>query len=353
MSNIAMLSFGDLAAPRNGYVLRCIMLAKRLQSEGNNVTVYQFADHSGTVERDGLTIKSIEVAHEKPSKSLLKKFLGFAPFKEAWFPVDGYLKLRGLRKELAQYDAFYIESCMLVSAMAAVKPLGKRIVLDTHCMNKDIALKIKQYDKLSGTIRAVIWHIIENGMTKRADINIAISENDKAFMKKHYHVPEEKIQLIPHIVDPAMAEKHSRRAEELRAEFSQGYQKIAAFMGDMGAVQNIESARFIREVLAPATPEVHYILIGNNPEHIPSKDNVTYTGFVDAFDPYILAADFCIAPMTIGSGVKTKVLDYLKYEKRVIATPVALEGIDRVASVRECGIDDFVAAVKTEIKETR
>lgn len=352
MSNIAMIGFGDLDAPRNGYHLRCVMLAKRLREQGNEVSVFQFSAHGGKTDVDGIKIHSIEVAHEKPSKSWLKKVIGFAPFKELAFPFDGFFKLRRLRGELKQYDTFYIESSLLVNAMMAVRPLGKKVVLDTHCMNEAVALKIKQTNKLSGTIRQVIWHAIESYMLKRADVAIAISEIDKDFMLQHYHLPPEKIELIPHIVDAAATEKYSKQSKELRQKYSQGFKKIAAFMGDLRAIQNIESEKFIREQLAPATPEVHYLMIGNNPDNLRNTKNITFTGFVDAFDPYILAADFCIAPMTIGSGVKTKVLDYLKYDKRVIATPVALEGIDPRPTITECTIDTFITCVKTEIGGT-
>ena len=89
------------------------------------------------------------------------------------------------------------------------------------------------------------------------------------------------------------------------------------FLGDLGAIHNREAERYIREKLAPNTPNIQYVLVGNNPENHRNTDNVTYTGFVEKIDPYILMADVCIAPLAIGSGTKTKVLDYLKYEKLV------------------------------------
>ena len=337
-----MISFGNLEAPRNGYVIRCWMLAQKLVKDGNKVTVYQFSNKDGVTSRDGIEIHSIRVSHEDQQESRLEKIIGFNPLRELAFPFDGYMKLRQHKKELLDYDEFYIESCMLMNAIAMVRSLHKPITIDTHCMNKDVALKLQRQNKFQGTIRTAIWHVIENSSLKRADKVIAISDQDRQFMMKHYQVPDERIVVIPHVVDAAAADKYQKQADNLKQQYARNGKKVACFVGDLGAIQNVETEKFIRENLAPHTPNINYVLVGNNPKKLISKDNIVYTDFVESVDPYVMMADVCIAPMSIGSGIKTKLLDYLKYNKPIIATPVAIEGIDPSKDTKVCDREDFL-----------
>lgn len=345
--NICMIAIGNLDKPRNGYDLRCWMLIQRLIHEGNTVAVYQFNDREEVTTRDSISITSMAVGYSQPYTSALEKLIGFSPTRELKFPFEGYRKLRTLQSELTNFDVFYIEGCLLMGAFFFVKQLHRPLVLDTHCINKDVALKIKEKNKLSGSVRAAIWHVIEKNMLHRADKVIAISQHDKDFIEKHFGTAQEKLEIIPHVVNPAEAGLHDGEAERLRRRFGKGFDAVACYIGDLGAIQNVESERYIREELAPATPDVHYVVVGNNPRGLRSHANITYTGFVDTLDPYIVMADFCIAPMAIGSGVKTKVLDYLKYDKPVIATPVALEGIEPSERTRMCALEEFIDQVKT------
>ncbi len=343
---IGMISFGDLTTPQNGYALRCWMLAQKLKAEGHEVVIYQFTPETEQTVRDGITIHSISVRHERPYRSVSESLIGFGLIRELVFPVEGYLKLRARRAELLEFDEFYIEGCLLMNAFSLVKQLKKPILLDTHCLNKDVALKIRAQNKLIGTVRVALWHFIENNMLRHVDKVIAISDHDKSFIEKHYHIRPGNIEIIPHVVDPAAADTYAQAATELRQRFIKGVQSIACFVGDLGAIQNAESEKYIRNQLAPATPDIHYVLVGKNPKARQDTPNITYTGFVEAVDPYILMADFCIAPMAIGSGVKTKVLDYLKYDKPIVATPVAFEGIDPSKYTHVCDLTGFADKMK-------
>jgi len=344
---VAMICFGDVRQPQtNGYTLRCWTLAKKLAANGGRVTIFQFSSTDGHTTREGIDICSLAVRHEQPSRSRLAKLLSFDPFRELRFPFESYRTLARLRDKLESFDVCYIEGCLLLGPFAFIKRLGKPLVLDTHCINKDVALKFRARHKVAGTLRVWVWHWLEQTLIRRADLVIAISEPDRTFITKHYGVSADSISLLPHEVATAQPERFAAEARSLRAQLLRGFKKVACFVGDLGAIQNKDSERYIRETLAPDTPQVHYVLVGNNPDKLPDQPNVTYTGFVEMLDPYILAADFCIAPVVIGSGVKTKVLDYIKYEKPIVATPVAMEGIERYARSQVHEIADFSTGVK-------
>lgn len=353
MKRIAMICFGDVLSPKNGYVLKCWLIADQLRKDGNEVTIYQFCDYNGNDQRDGMDVVSMKAAHESKEKGWLEKTLTFNPFKELLFPFDSYRMLKSrIPDNLSGYDEIYIEGTLLLGPMIFAKKSGKRIVLDTHCLNKAVAMKMMQTHRVAGFVRKVIWNALESYMMGPASVIIAVSENDKEFIEANYNVAGKEIIVIPHAVNPADGEKFAKEAGRLKPELVKGYKYTACYIGDYGAIQNREAAHYIIDELAPATRDVHYVMIGNNESaKYPSKENVTFLGFVDSFDPYIMAVDFCIAPMAIGSGVKTKVLDYMKYGKIVIGTPVAFEGIEPDINSHVCELREFIGKVK-EVSES-
>jgi len=81
--------------------------------------------------------------------------------------------------------------------------------------------------------------------------------------------------------------------------------------------------------------------------NIESKGKVAVVGAVDSLAEGYMNAQFVIAPIFDGSGMKTKVAEALMYGKKVIGTPEAFSGYNDV--VDKAGwvcttADDFVAA---------
>ncbi len=354
---IALICFGDIASNANGYLVRCSMLTQKLVREGNDVDVYQYCDHSDLRKVDNLSVRSIKVKHEIKSStsSRLEKLIGFSITKEVFFPFEGFFKLLKYRSNIKKVDVVYIESCPLFQAFILAKLLRKKTILDTHSVNKAIALNLRKTRKIEGNIRTVIWHILEKMVLRNADEVIAVSKNDANFIIDHYGVKKPDIRIIENEVAKPDAKKYARESSDIRKELKLGNRKIACFVGDMGAIQNKEARKYIEYTLAGKTRSVIYVLVGNNPERCASHDNIIYTGFVDAVDPYILAADVCIAPLAVGSGTKTKVLDYMKYNKSIIATNVALEGIDydSKSRIQEVELENFHTKITDLFKELK
>lgn len=87
---------------------------------------------------------------------------------------------------------------------------------------------------------------------------------------------------------------------------------------------------------------------------IPGK--VEVVGFVNDLSEYYAKAQFVIAPIFDGSGMKTKVAEALMHGKRVVGTPDAFVGYE--FAVGACWVchtaDDFVEAIgraQNEIKD--
>lgn len=72
--------------------------------------------------------------------------------------------------------------------------------------------------------------------------------------------------------------------------------------------------------------EIHPVVVGG-PDPPRKERGVLFTGYVDSIWPYLAAADFCVAPLSAGSGTRIKILSYLAAGKPTIATGIAVEGL--------------------------
>lgn len=103
--------------------------------------------------------------------------------------------------------------------------------------------------------------------------------------------------------------------------------------GAMGREENYKSAIwFIKEVL-PLIKEYDYKLyiVGSKPprELINySSDNIIITGFVNDVESYMENCSVGIVPLTLGAGIKVKVLEFAAAGIPVLTNKVGIEGIN-------------------------
>jgi polysaccharide biosynthesis protein PslH len=109
---------------------------------------------------------------------------------------------------------------------------------------------------------------------------------------------------------------------------------VVAFTGAMSRSTNAESiAWFLARVWPRVLSEIANatLIVGgdNPPQWLWQKrsSSVVVTGYVDDFDEIYRSASLFVAPLTLGAGMKFKVLDAMANGLAVVATPVAAEGI--------------------------
>jgi len=89
-------------------------------------------------------------------------------------------------------------------------------------------------------------------------------------------------------------------------------------------------------------PGMRFVLAGYGmPTFV--EDNVISLGFVDDLAALIDSVDVAVMPITVGSGVRIKMIDYMSRGVPVVATSESLEG----ANCRD-GIDVVVAETDEE-----
>ena len=109
------------------------------------------------------------------------------------------------------------------------------------------------------------------------------------------------------------------------------------FVGNFRHPPNVDAAaRLINEIfprVRTRLPGLVLHIVGDDPptwmRQIASK-NIIVTGHVPSVTPYLDRAALVVAPISLGGGMRVKVLEALAAGKAVVASPLAIEGLDLV-----------------------
>ncbi|CAN5152894.1 glycosyltransferase family 4 protein [soil metagenome] len=127
------------------------------------------------------------------------------------------------------------------------------------------------------------------------------------------------------------------------------------FVGNFLHPPNVDAALYLADTILPqvrqAIPECRLEIVGVSPPatiRARGGDHILVTGRVRDVQPYLDEAAVVVVPLRLGGGMRVKVLEALAAGKAVVASALAVEGLDvtdgeqlRIASAE----DEFVAAV--------
>jgi polysaccharide biosynthesis protein PslH len=109
------------------------------------------------------------------------------------------------------------------------------------------------------------------------------------------------------------------------------------FVGNFKHAPNLDAAdRLINHIFPPVLsqlPETRLFIVG---DHLPAdlmqppKQNIVATGYVPDVTPYLDQAALVVVPLRLGGGMRVKVLEALAAGKAVVASALAVEGLDLV-----------------------
>ena len=111
------------------------------------------------------------------------------------------------------------------------------------------------------------------------------------------------------------------------------------FLGQMAREENYLAAMRLIEIagrVRAEVPQLQVYIVGNQPpETLKAMENefVHVTGFVEDVDMYLERAQLAVFPLTLGAGIKLKVLRSLAMGTPVITGKVGAEGIDEEGEV--------------------
>jgi glycosyltransferase involved in cell wall biosynthesis len=221
-------------------------------------------------------------------------------------------------------------------------------------------------DLLDGTLRgreiAAEVALLEEKLCDAAHLVLACSQEDRLLFNQRYHVPMEKIRVVPNgVFTRPTAPLPAERMREQKQALGLGSGLVAVFFGSEYP-PNVEAAQFIANECAPALPGVTFIVGGGVSAALDAAkiracgiDNVLLTGRVseERKQALLRASDLAINPMFSGSGTNVKMFDFMAAGLPIVATPAGARGIDQATfrAIDVAGRDGFIASVSSLMRD--
>ncbi len=209
------------------------------------------------------------------------------------------------------------------------------IVYDSHNVEGLLRTDLLDDDGFGTEIAKNVINI-EYQLCHDCDLILACSHEDRELFHKLYKVPFSKIAIVPNGVFTNKIQKFDDSIRyAAKQKLGLEHSLLAIFVGS-SYTPNIEAARFIIEKLAPALPEVKFVICGGvctnfNQLELINKNifNVILTGFLKEEEKlnYLAAADLAINPMFSGSGTNIKMFDFMAAGLPIVSTPIGARGI--------------------------
>lgn len=240
----------------------------------------------------------------------------------------------------------------------AIKP-HQTIVYDSQ--NVEGFLRAQLLDRGNPIEAQLLREVVDTELSlcQRADLIVTCSHEDLRRFNRIYRIAADKMRVVPNGV---MAFDHHPPSPAHRLEAKQhlgitNWPLVAFFIGSAYG-PNVDAARFIAAALAPAVPDVLFVVAGGVGAQVDARrDNVHITGALGDAErkQWLAAADFAVNPMFSGSGTNIKMFDFMAMGLPVVSTDVGARGIELGGGSTEAitVVDGTVAAFKTGIERLR
>jgi len=209
-----------------------------------------------------------------------------------------------------------------------------RLIFDTVDLHY---LRERRAAELSGDAEALRTaartQVQELKLVRAADVTVVVSPVEQDILRRE--CPAARIEVLSNVHEVPGA----RRAFEARRDL--------CFVGSFQHPPNVDAMRwFVAEawpLVAARLPEARFHVIGSGLDAALARElageRVEVHGHVADLDPYLDGCRLAVAPLRYGAGVKGKVNLAMAHGQPVVATPVAIEGMNLVD-----GEDVLVAA---------
>jgi glycosyltransferase involved in cell wall biosynthesis len=174
---------------------------------------------------------------------------------------------------------------------------------------------------------AVRTHTDEVTAWRQVRIVGAVTDEDTLAIKTA--VPDADVRCLPNGADHLNTKSGPLTAAQRAAA-------RLLFVANLRYEPNLHAARLLLEDIYPQIlhrcPAATLAIVGSDPPEwlvnaARHGSRVTVTGWVPNVAPWLDAAHVVVYPLTIGGGVKVKVLEALARGCAIVATPIALQGL--------------------------
>lgn len=158
--------------------------------------------------------------------------------------------------------------------------------------------------------------------------------------------PAARLRRVPNVVDVAAIRPVERPGASR-----------ALFVADLTYEPNLNAARFLVGEVMPrlwrVTPTATLSIVGRGSEALErTDDRVATFGFVDRLEDAYRSADCAVVPLLEGGGSPLKLIEALAYGLPVVATTIAVRGIDGAVAGTNVVVADDAASLADALRVT-
>jgi hypothetical protein len=197
------------------------------------------------------------------------------------------------------------------------------------------------------------WY--ERWIHRHADHSFFINGEDKNWVIANWHLDPQKCTVITYGTELTQALPENERAVYRRQLITENKldagTQLFLFNGTLDYLPNTDALRIIISELLPLLQPMHFsfriFVCGNRlsqqwAEVLRSYPDIIYKGFVDDIDLYFNGTDCFINPITLGSGIKCKLVDALSHNQSCISTRSGAKGIPQeTTGTKLVVLDDY------------
>lgn len=280
--------------------------------------------------------KSVVVFPIKSEKTKLHKlvmtgisYFSSLPYDVNWLNNNEMLKYMNNNIEYySRYNLIHVDTIGLYPYSIATA--NRNIIMNHH--NIESAMMSRRHEIESGILRREYFRKesmklskYEQHACRESAKNFVVSDLDALRLKNT--VGDVDITVVPNGVD----------TEYFQTKETLGKKEGGLiFAGPMDWYPNREAILFFLSEVWPRLrvddPERQVTIVGRNPPkeliYAARDSRISAPGFVDDIRPYIDSASIYICPIKNGGGTRLKILDALAMGKPLVATRLAVEGLD-------------------------
>ncbi|MFX1277456.1 MAG: glycosyltransferase family 4 protein [Promethearchaeota archaeon] len=286
--------------------------------------------------------KNIITYYFREIKIFNNNLVPFTDFNPFYF----YKVLKVIKKH--KIDLIHVDFLYGINCLRFLKKIP--LSYNAHNVEFVYANQIGKFDKKIPKILRKFFekyvYILEKNVLKIVQNINALSSNDKNDFLKIYNTPKEKIiinslGLNNKINSNLIEQKIARRRLNIDEN-----KFVIVFHGNLYKRDNIEALKIIKEEIIPKTDDKLFLfLIAGKMPPYKNQLNLRYLGFLDELNEFLCAADVAIIPVLRGSGINTKIIDYLSAYLPIITTKIGSRGLSL-----ENGLHGYI--VTDPIKDT-
>ncbi len=296
-----------------------------------------------------------EVSRLRFQAVVLKSLFTKTPFTVNWASAPVLRDVIGRALTDSSYDLVYFDSISLAAYRHVAAGTGRVLNhhnIESQLFERRIAYERNPLKRFYLRLEASKLRRYEAATVGDFDMNLVVSGLDASRLGDIH--PGVRAAVIANGVDV----DYFRESRDANAE--PGH---LIMVSGMNWFPNLDAVLFMTRTIWPALtksmPGLKLTIVGASPpqtvKSLEARDSrIAVTGFVDDIRPYMDCAQVYLCPMRDGGGTRLKVLDALSMGKPIVATTIALEGID-VTPEKDVLVadtpDEFVRQIRRVVQD--